>query len=320
VQDVAFHRCGEDEAGCGVLLLPRQGKHLVSCHMPGQGKSAARAGTGAVENKSGKMHESLAQMDSVALPLHQAWLDDRGGAALTFSPHEDHASEDIPEEISAVAIIPCVANAGGQCLAVGTTARRVVELVAKPIGGPAALLTWVPRRILSNDIGEVPGPGAFALLGERYLSVLLRGSGELSVLDLENGGSHTAHRLQLPKQRLWSSVCSGGGNIFALEHGDDPSLWRFSAPADLSSRASVDRGGAVLPFAAGEDAASMLQTSLEMLQTSLDTTSRVNTDSTTQDAMMDGLDTLEDEAPVSTVSLLQTDFTVPGLARNIIEL
>ena len=46
-----------------------------------------------------------------------------------------------------------------------------VQLTAKNLGSSAGA-AWLPGRILSNDVGEVPGPGAFAMLGDRQTSTI----------------------------------------------------------------------------------------------------------------------------------------------------
>jgi len=232
MEDVTLHRCSQQDEDCAALFLPREGERFTQCSLPGDALSGTES--------SAKAHGVFTQTgsaSSMTLPLHRAWLDDRGASPLESSPFEDSTEEvdDHPEEISAVIAVPCGANIVEQCIVVGTTARRVVLLAAKQMTASATGPAWVPRRILSNDVGEVPGPGAFALLGDRHLGVLLRGIGHLRLLDLHNGGNHTAD-LQLPKEQHWASVCAGGNSIFALEHGDDPSLWQFAAPSNLVSR------------------------------------------------------------------------------------
>jgi len=102
--------------------------------------------------------------------LHRAWLDDRGSSSLDSSPFESSSLglHDHPEEISAVRHIPCPTGdtSAVECIVVGTTARRVVLLArsgSELVEGKAA---WVPQQVLNHDVGEVPGPGAFALLGK----------------------------------------------------------------------------------------------------------------------------------------------------------
>jgi len=241
IEDVTLNHCGQQGEDCAALLLPREGERLIHCSI----SRDDRSGNESLTRESRGVLAQTSSESSMPLLLRRAWLDDRGASALEGSPFEDSEDEvdDHPEEISAIAAIPCIADIAKQCLVVGTTARRVVLLAARQLGDSATGPVWVPQRILNNDVGEVPGPGAFALLGDRHLGILLRGRGRLRVLDLHNGGNHAAD-IQLPSKQHWDSVCAGGNSIFALEHGDDPSLWQFAAPESLVSHSEHTAGEA----------------------------------------------------------------------------
>jgi hypothetical protein len=237
VEDVMLHQ--------GVaLVLPRQGDSVASCRLSNSSSGnvpsvAAGLGDIRLHEDADKLNGVFAQTDaikSMALPVHRNWLDDRGAARLGSSPFEEDLS-DYPEEISSVATIPCSAARNQHCLVIGTTARRVVQLAAKQLS-PSAGRVWVPQRVFSNDLGEVPVAGAFALIGKQHLAVLLQKQGILRVLDLHNGGRH-AQDLKLPQERTWAAVCAGESSIYTMEHGDDPSLWRLSLPASLAQAKEV---------------------------------------------------------------------------------
>jgi len=126
---------------------------------------------------------------------------------------------------------------GADCVVVGTTARRVVLLgiEKRTSSGP----TWLPRSLLQDDHAEVPEPGAFALLGGRYLGALQRRRSLLQVMDLRNGGAHVGTWM-LPRPgggKNWGSICADSTSFYALEDKRDPALWRFAAPAELSADA-----------------------------------------------------------------------------------
>ena len=171
-------------------------------------------------------------------PLGRAWLEDRGGEAPVGLGHEAGLLH--PEELSSLRVAPCLGALGEECLTVGTTARRLVQLAQRPAAGEgAAPAAFVPRRLLRADHGEVPAAGALALLGRRYLALLHRGQGVLSVLDLRRDGKE-AGRWMLPRSGgtaggRWASICSGGGALYALASGEEPSLWRFPVPPGLSA-------------------------------------------------------------------------------------
>jgi len=223
IQDIALHGC-EGRAGrsCTALMLQLRGRSLVPCPL----QSDAAVATG----------QNSSQGQPWEVPLGRSWLEDRGGVA------EDDEEEDLfhPEELaSMIGPFPCAAagNLGAQedCLVMGTTSRRVVQLTpAGGVGRAAPPRAWVPRRLLREDHGEVPGPGSLALLGGRYLGILHRGEGRLEVLDLQSDGrSIGTWRLPQPRQehigkpRRWASICAGGGAFYALEEGEAPGLWRM---------------------------------------------------------------------------------------------
>jgi len=225
VQDLAFHSCGERGSGCAALVLPRRGQYLVSCPLE-DGRPVARA------NSSQPLR---------TVPLAREWLEDRGGVPLDGGASPAGLFE--PEEMASIATVPCgPGSESGRCAIVGTTARRVVQLVSK---GPAGNgLQWVPKRLMRKDHGEVPGPGAFALLGGRYLAALHRNSSQLRVTDLQEGG-RTVGSWSLPKVHRgarggkWSAICAGGDSLFALEDHESPSLWRFGLPSSLTGLTGV---------------------------------------------------------------------------------
>merc|ERR1711933_607056 len=90
-----------------------------------------------------------------AQPLGRAWLRDRGGVPLDPIPGKE---EDFlhPEELSSVGVVPCrpsptsntFKGAGGECVVVGTTARRVVQMSVRELDGNKS--TWVPQRLLQS--------------------------------------------------------------------------------------------------------------------------------------------------------------------------
>jgi hypothetical protein len=224
VEDVTSH-CNE-ATGCSTLVLPRRGAHLVNCPM---GPSLEEDRTDSKKPLLGAGRAKLGAISSSL--LHRAWLDDRGSSPLDSSPFESSSMSlhDHPEEISAVRHIPCPTGdtSTAECVVVGTTARRVVLLArisSDEIEGKAA---WVPQQVLNHDVGEVPGPGAFALLGKKHLGVLLRNASKVKLIDMQGEDSDSQY-LHLPKDQRWGSICAGARELFAMEAGTNPSLWRFA--------------------------------------------------------------------------------------------
>lgn len=220
--------------GCRALVFPRKGEHLIDCPLVSTFDSEMKDSTkktllGAGRTKSSDMSSSM---------LHRAWLDDRGAAALDNSLVDSDNTEphDHPEEISALRKIPCTADdkTNSECVVVGTTGRRVVLLKSVRSDVASGKTSWVPQQVLNHDIGEVPGPGAFALIGGNYLGVLLRNEGKVKMLALQ-GGDSDSHSFQLPSDKTWDAICAGAGHIFAMESGTNPSLWKFAAPQPVAS-------------------------------------------------------------------------------------
>lgn len=223
VQDLTLHECGQP-GGCSALVLPRFGNSLVSCPL------------GAPELLQRGVGQPPANVSRQLKAAHlaRAWLEDRGGAPLDGRAPPGGFLE--PEDIASLAAVPCGAGlSGAPCAVVGTTARRVVQLVSRGREGQGQ--EWVPKRLVRKDHGEVPGPGAFALLGGRYLATLHRAGSHVRVTDLSEGG-RSMSSWSLPsvaegEERRWASICSGGNSLFALEDRENPSLWRFSVPGSL---------------------------------------------------------------------------------------
>jgi hypothetical protein len=244
IQDLSLHGCtreGIAEGKCNILVLPRQGKRLISCPL-----NTAATATSTAQN---------ATTQTEAWPLGRAWLRDRGGEPLDARLHQDGFLQ--PEELSAVGSVPCSAGSAsstsnGDCVVVGTTARRVVLLSVKELADKKS--TWVPHRLLQSDHGEVPQPGAFTLFGDRYLGALSQGTGRLSMMDLHQGGSH-AGTWQLPPApkdagaSQWTSICGGGNStIYALADGDKPALYRFTVPSLASLTTAPRSTGKYIPL------------------------------------------------------------------------
>mmetsp|Transcript_60478 Transcript_60478/g.129748 ORF Transcript_60478/g.129748 Transcript_60478/m.129748 type:complete len:877 (-) Transcript_60478:84-2714(-) len=221
LQDLSFSgTCSQEEVpGCTALLLPGSGDRLVHCSLDAAGALP----------KSRPLPQDL--------NIGRAWLDDRGGVPLDGS-HD--VSRLYPEELSSLQAIPCPGGGNEACMAVGTTARRVLLLAAHEAQGGGRV--WVPRQLLKVGHPEVPGPGALASIdGGRYLGLLHRGSDLFQVMDLHQGGARAGTwRLSTPTHnphkeagKTWSAVCSGGGAVYALEDGESPGLWRFPLPEEL---------------------------------------------------------------------------------------
>lgn len=235
LHDFTLQACSYGGA-CAALILPHQGEDLVSCalrHRP----------------------EATVAPAPASLPLGRAWLEDYGSASLEAAEGSHSRGGHLhAEEISSVEAISCNASLGRperDCVVVGTTAGRVVQMSVVEARDGTRL--WAPRRtLLENPCGEVLGPGAFAVLeGGRFLAVLQRGESVLLVLDLERGGAHvTKWRLPpLVAGSGWASVCATGDDIFALEDGEEPALWRLPIPTELLLEAQARRvvDGETLP-------------------------------------------------------------------------
>lgn len=224
VEDFTWH-C-KSNAGCTALVLPRKSAQLVNCPLDSSAQQETKDSSKKPLLGAGRV-KPAAIVSSV---LHRAWLDDRGASSLEESPFEGAGSDihNHPEEISAMRKIFCPPDLNTQveCVVVGTTARRVVLLANLGLDPLSEKSAWVPRQILNHDVGEVPGPGAFALFGKRYLGVLLRNSSIVKLIDLQSADLD-GHDLHLPKEQRWSAICGGGGHLFGMEAGTNPSLWRF---------------------------------------------------------------------------------------------
>mmetsp|Transcript_7175 Transcript_7175/g.15610 ORF Transcript_7175/g.15610 Transcript_7175/m.15610 type:complete len:954 (+) Transcript_7175:168-3029(+) len=226
LQDLSMHNCGE-AGGCSALVLPQRAHHLVTCPL-NEGAMLSEEGNVTVKGQA-------------LFSLGRDWLEDRGGIALNAMGGDDESEGLLrPEEFSSLSVAPCAANASAQglsdCIVVGTTARRVVQLKAVP-GGKTDLqasLPWVPRRLLRGDLGEVPDSGAVTFLGSGHIAMLQRSEDLLTVSDLHRGGAAAGMWRLQRGQRPWAAICAGGGYLYAMEDGEDPMVWRFRAPAALS--------------------------------------------------------------------------------------
>mmetsp|Transcript_95840 Transcript_95840/g.228271 ORF Transcript_95840/g.228271 Transcript_95840/m.228271 type:complete len:808 (-) Transcript_95840:110-2533(-) len=205
IQDLAIH-C--KNGTCDALVMPLRGQHLVSCPLAEKNWSS-----------------------SAASPLSRAWLEDRGGIPLDEHRGLSHLFH--PEEMSAMSMAPCPGEASEDCLVVGTTARRLVQMARGSSLG-VTLDTWLPRRLLQRDGHELPGPGSFAVLGNRFLGVLQRESNSVRLLDLGAGGRlHSIWNLPLIKGDdgpSFSGICAAENGLFALQAGPTPAVWRFAVP------------------------------------------------------------------------------------------
>jgi len=231
IQDLTILGCKGD-AHCSAMVLPRRGKSLISCPLPG--------------SNGLKLAVSAQKAGHRTLPIRKAWLNDRGGVQLDDAKNMDTEGLLHPEELSSVGTAPCIAattnsatpsgsqQGDSECVVVGTTGRRVVQMMQSG----AEKAQWIPKQLLHHSHEEVPGPGAFAFLGGRYLGVLERQEGLLHFLDLHQGGQRIGS-WQLPYgtekgvPKDWAAICAGGDHIYALEDKADPSVWRFSAPQEL---------------------------------------------------------------------------------------
>lgn len=204
IQDLALH-----SNSSSVVVMPLKGQELISC----------------------PLSEKNVSTSLLARPLAREWLEDRGGAPLEEHQGLKHLLH--PEEISALSMAPCPLFDGApveeDCLVVGTTARRLVQLSrGKQLASDKE--TWLPRRLLRRS-GESLGPGAFTAIGKRLLVVLEKEANSVSVLDLFAGGRSVARwTLPRPEEKEdagYSGLCASHEHLFALQAGPTPTVWRF---------------------------------------------------------------------------------------------
>lgn len=213
IQDVALMGCTSTR-NCTAAILTKRGEHLVSCPLGDRTSLALLQGQSAL-----------------AMPLGRGWLRDRGAEPLEDEPEAEEGFLQ-PEEIASLSIAPCASgqsfHAVNECVAVGTTGRRVAQLGLASLGDRGT--AWVPRRLLDADRGEVPKSGTLALFGQHYLAALYPSTSKISLMDLRSGGS-SAGTWRLPKPKgvgQWASICAGREAIFAMEDAENPTLWRFT--------------------------------------------------------------------------------------------
>jgi len=216
LEDIAL-RCGDEDpttagssTACRALVLHRQGQRLASCMLGGAG--------GAGSNAS-KVSDAAGVADE--------WLT------------EDMDDEPVPEEVKSLAFATSCHGGASDCAYVETSARRIVEVQkssAAEAGGEAQ--KWFPTRVLQARASESPeegeGGGALHLINGKYLGVLLRDKKSLEVLDPAQGGMMVG-RWQLPQDKSWDLMCSSGNEIYVLDKGPSPQLWRFPLPQELSN-------------------------------------------------------------------------------------
>eukprot|EP00434_Breviolum_minutum_P016571 symbB.v1.2.014610.t1/scaffold1070.1/size140010/6 len=208
IQDLAV-RCNEH---CDAVVMPLKGQELVSCPLLEKNWSSS----------------------GLARPLAASWLEDRGGAPLEEHSGLTHLLH--PEQMSAISTAPCPTTDGKHedCLVVGTTARRVVQL-ARGRAMDQNEESWLPRRLLQRSGEEALGPGAFTALGKKFLGVLQKDANSITVLDLSAGGRSVGQwSLPRPSEAKddagFSGLCASGDTLFALQAGPTPSVWRFPHP------------------------------------------------------------------------------------------
>ncbi|CAE7351245.1 ATJ10 [Symbiodinium natans] len=202
VTDLAV-TCHQGE-NCKATVMPLKGDRLLSCPL-----FAA----------NGTSHPSEGA-------LGREWLEDRGGSPLDENSGLGHLLH--PEEMTSLGTLPCPTKYEDEqpskihdCVVVGTTAGRLVQL-----GRGLSQDTWLPRRLLQRHASEVPGPGAFAVLGRgRFLGVLHRGASAVRLLDLAAGGrEHSTWSLPQPAQDAtldspghFAGICAGKDALYALQ-------------------------------------------------------------------------------------------------------
>lgn len=251
IQDLALHKCG-GKSGCAALVLPKNGRHLVSCPLAGgEGEeldvmSDVAAGLSLFQrqaiyrkisandtvpnvelvlsreqsNKNHVFRDQLSDeiaagfLENSSVPLASAWLD-----------------ESVGEEPSALSVLSCPERAGGgvtECPVIATSAGRVVHMMPG-IAGASGKASWVPHRMLTEDDSRFTNSGYLAALSDKHVGALHKTGGKLQVLHTGLGTDASPLRLpRAPKDRPWAAVCAGGGSVFALESGEDPAVWRFT--------------------------------------------------------------------------------------------
>jgi len=218
LQDVTL-RCNREvnssTSACQALVLHRQGQRIATCPLPGE---APKTTPGTVS-------------------LAAAWLSE--GSDMESAPQE---------EVSSIALAAggC-SGVAGECAFAQTTRQRIVELQAALNGG------WFPTRVLQafptgaqdglNGLsGRVLPGGALSLAGDRYLAVLRPNEKTIEALNprmaIGAGGDDglVMARWRLPGVSTWSAMCSAGRNLYLLEGGLAPQLWRFPLPAELQPK------------------------------------------------------------------------------------
>lgn len=201
IQDVAMLGCSD--RGCTVAVLPQSGSSIHICSLWSVGGMTSQK-------------------------LGQQWLEDRGG----YASNEDSVRLGLlqPEEISSISFSTGAGDE--QRLAVGTSTGRLVELRRSQDEDR----TWFPIRLLRgrvDNINNFTASGTVALLQSRgVLAVLVRRTGTVNLLDLQDGGAK-AGAWQLPQgKHRWASICAARDALYALEASDRPRLWKFRLPKE----------------------------------------------------------------------------------------
>jgi hypothetical protein len=252
IQDLALHKCGE-KSGCAALVLPKKGRQLVSCSLSGGAEgdeidvtSDVAAGLSLFQRQAvyrkisvndtvpnvefvlsqerlNKKHVFRDQVsdqmaagfrENATVPLASAWLDEFMG-----------------EEPSALSVLSCPDLEGSvtECPVIATSAGRVVHMMPGR-SGDTGEASWVPHRMLTEDESQkVFESGYMASLSDKHLGALHQSGEKLHVFGTGHGTDAASLRLpKAPAGRPWAAVCAGGGSVFALEGGEDPSVWRFT--------------------------------------------------------------------------------------------
>eukprot|EP00933_Yihiella_yeosuensis_P020844 TRINITY_DN16639_c0_g1_i4.p1 TRINITY_DN16639_c0_g1~~TRINITY_DN16639_c0_g1_i4.p1 ORF type:complete len:881 (+),score=174.01 TRINITY_DN16639_c0_g1_i4:171-2813(+) len=243
IQDLALHNCeGKSKTSCNAIVLPLHGHSLISCPL-------GSASSMLSEEQKVKHGDSKEHLPSrlAGRNISRTWLEDRGGSPLDDVPGAGNLLH--PEEMTSLSAAPCPAKhskdskesdgTDHNCLVIGTTAKRIVHLSGKKGNTEEddGASSYLPKRLLQKEGMEVPGPGSFALLDNgHYLGVLHRDANTVHLLDLRSGG-RPAGQWKLPQAvqnqkggDQWAGICAGGGNLYALQAGEQPSIWRFPHP------------------------------------------------------------------------------------------